>query len=129
MPFSAIAGRDLNGDALVTDYVPGTTRAIGTRDNPRMLDAVNAWRAVNGLRPIATSQIDTNRYQAFDMRASKSFSLGGSRRLELIGQVFNVFGTDNLEAAWNTNALSDSFGRILQALNRQQAELAVRFGF
>jgi hypothetical protein len=43
--------------------------------------------------------------------------------------VFNLFGTDNLEAAWNTNALSDSFGRILQAFNRQQAELAVRVGF
>ena len=129
MPFSAIAGRDLNGDALVTDYVPGTTRAIGTRDNERMLEAVNAWRAVNGLRPIAASQIDTNKYQAFDMRASKSFSLGGNRKLELIGQVFNLFGTDNLEAAWNTNALSDSFGRILQAFNRQQAELAVRVGF
>ena len=129
MPFSAIAGRDLNGDALVTDYVPGTTRAIGTRDNERMLEAVNAWRAVNGLRPLAASQIDTNKYQAFDMRASKSFSLGGNRKLELIGQVFNLFGTDNLEAAWNTNALSDSFGRILQAFNRQQAELAVRVGF
>ena len=63
------------------------------------------------------------------MRASKSFSLGGNRKLELIGQVFNLFGTDNLEATWNTNALSDSFGRILQAFNRQQAELAVRVGF
>jgi hypothetical protein len=129
MPFSAIAGRDLNGDALVTDYVPGTTRAMGTRDNARMLEAVNVWRAVNGLQPIAASQIDTNRYNAFDVRASKSFSLGGNRRLELIGQVFNLFGTDNLEAAWNTNALSDSFGRILQAFNRQQAELAVRLAF
>jgi hypothetical protein len=129
MPFSAIAGRDLNGDALVTDYVPGTTRSMGTRDNPRMLEAVNVWRAANGLAPIIASQIDTNTYQAFDMRASKSFSLGGNRKLELIGQVFNLFGTDNLEAAWNTNALSDSFGRILQAFNRQQAELAVRVGF
>jgi hypothetical protein len=72
MPFSAIAGRDLNGDALVTDYVPGTTRAMGTRDNARMLEAVNAWRAVNGLRPIAASQIDANRYQGFDSGPSAS---------------------------------------------------------
>lgn len=129
MPFSAIAGRDLNGDALVTDYVPGTTRAVGTRDNARMLEAVNAWRAVNALGPIPGSQIDTNRYNGFDMRISKSFPLGGVRKLELIGQVFNVFGSDNLEAAWSTNALSDSFGRILQAFNRQQAELAVRIAF
>ena len=63
-------------------------------------------------------------------RASKSFSLGGNRKLELIGQVFNVFGTDNLEpVAWVTNALSNAFGRINLASNRQQAELAVRFAF
>jgi len=29
--FTDIAGRDLNGDAVVTDYVPGTTRAMGTQ--------------------------------------------------------------------------------------------------
>jgi len=129
MPFSAIAGRDLNGDAVVTDYVPGTTRAMGTRDNARMMEAVNSWRAANGLRPVPASQIDTNRYNGLDMRASKAFPLGGNRRFELIGQVFNVFGSDNLEAAWNTNALSDSFGRILSATNRQQAEVAVRIAF
>ena len=63
------------------------------------------------------------------MRVSKAFTLGGNRRVELIAQVFNVFGTDNLQAAWTTNALSNSFGRILNAFNRQQAELAVRFAF
>jgi hypothetical protein len=129
MPFSAIAGRDLNGDALVTDYVPGTTRAMGTRDDARMLDAVNTWRAVNGLGAIAGAQIDENKYNSVDMRASKAFPLGGNRRVELIAQVFNVFGSDNLQAAWTTNALSNSFGRVLQAFNRQQAELAVRFAF
>ena len=130
LPFSAITGTDLNGDAFVTDYVPGTTRSMGARDNARMLEAVNAWRAVNRLGPIAASQIDTNEYNSFDMRVSKSFALGGNRRVELIGQVFNVFGTDNLEpVAWVTNALSNSFGRIGLASNRQQAELAVRYAF
>ena len=38
-----------------------------------------------------------------------------------------MFGTDDLLAAWGTNALSNAFGRILQASPRQQAELAVRF--
>jgi hypothetical protein len=130
LPFSAIAGTDLNGDAFVTDYVPGTTRAMGTRNNARMLEAVNAWRAVNRLRSIPASQIDTNKYNSFDIRVSKSFPLRGNQRVELIGQVFNVFGTDNLEpVAWVTNALSDGFGRIGLASNRQQAELAVRLGF
>jgi hypothetical protein len=58
--------------------------------------------------------------------------VGSGRRVELIGQLFNVFGTDNLGGigtSYVTNALSDSFGKVLTALPRQQAELAVRFVF
>jgi hypothetical protein len=133
MPFSAVAGRDLNGDANVTDFVPGTRRAQGNRELD--LGLVNAWRASNGLAAIPASQIDTNEYNAVDMRVSKSFGIGARKRLEVILQVFNVLGTDNLLAsgggsgAWVTNALSDSFGRILTAFPRQQAELGVRFVF
>ncbi len=55
-----------------------------------------------------------------------------TRDIKLIAQIFNVLGTDNLlppasTAGWVENALSDSFGRVLTALPRQQAELAVRF--
>ncbi|MBI2186976.1 MAG: TonB-dependent receptor [Acidobacteria bacterium] len=127
MPFSATAGVDLNGDGVNTDYVPGTTRNLGNRDNGRMLQAVNQWRASRGLGAIPESQIDANDYKAIDLRVSKAFTLGGMRRLELIGQVFNLFGRDNLAAAWVTNALSNQFGRIRQAFNRQQGEVAVRF--
>jgi len=137
MPFSARAGRDLNNDgAAGTDYVPGTTRNQGHRDDDdAFLAAVNAWRVQNGRRPIDASQINTNEYNRFDIRASKMVSLG-TRRLEFIAQVFNLFGTDNLGVGLNAqgspyqeNALSDSFGRILQVQPRQQAELAVRFTF
>ena len=61
---------------------------------------------------------------------TRAFALKGDRqKIEIIGQAFNVFGTDNLAPTWQTNALSDSFGRIQQALNRQQAELAIRVGW
>jgi hypothetical protein len=98
------------------------------------LDAVNAWRALNGLRPISAGQIDSNRYNSLDIRASRAFRMPGNRKLELIAQVFNVLGTDNLIASggvgsYVTNALSNSFGRILTASNRQQAELAVRYAW
>ena len=142
MPFSAVAGKDLNGDGLVTDYVPGTTRAMGNRDNTAMLAAVNAYRATlpagacgtpgQLCGPISASQIDSNRYNDVDVRVSKAFSLGGhNRKIELIAQVFNIFGTNNLLAstdagAWVTNVTSNSFGRILQANPRQQAELGAR---
>jgi hypothetical protein len=140
MPFSAIAGRDLNGDGQVTDYVAGTTRAMSQTNLTGMLAALNVWRAANGRAAIPESQIDSNRYNSFDLRVSKAFPIGGRRRLEVIGQVFNIFGVDNLlasggaggtgvAASWTQNALSDSYGRILQASNRQQAEVAVRFVF
>jgi hypothetical protein len=132
MPFSARAGVDLNADgAAGTDYVPGTTRNQGNRgDSETFLAAVNAWRAQNGRAPIPASQLDTNEYNRFDVRASKAVQMG-VRRLEFIAQVFNLFGRDNLGIAgtWQENALSNSFGRILQVQPRQQAELAVRFTF
>jgi hypothetical protein len=132
MPFSARAGRDLNNDgAAATDYVPGTTRNMGNRQTGEMLTAVNAWRAANGRAPIAEDQLDTNAHNRLDVRASKAVALGG-RRVEFIAQVFNLLGRDNLgliEAGWQENALSDSFGQILTVQPRQQAEVAVRFTF
>jgi carboxypeptidase family protein len=133
MPFSARAGRDLNGDGNSgTDYVPGTTRNMGNRENARMLELVNAWRAQNGRTPISSDQLDTNEYHRFDVRASKAIGVGGGRQVEFIAQVFNLFGKDNLggiDLGWTQNALSNSFGRISSALPRQEAELAVRFRF
>lgn len=69
-------------------------------------------------------------FNRYDARAIKPIPLGGTRRLELMAQVFNLFGSDNKGGtgqAWVENALSDSFGRLLGVLPRQQAELGVRF--
>jgi hypothetical protein len=96
---------------------------------------VNAWRASNGLGPIPAGQIDSNRYNSVDVRVSKAVSLGAQgKKLELVAQVLNVFGSDNLLAsggagAWVENALSDAFGRVLTAFNRQQAEIGVRYAW
>jgi hypothetical protein len=129
LPFSAQAGSDLNADGANTDYVPGTTKNLGNRDSARVAELVNAWRAANGRAPLSADQFDGNQYSRLDLRASKSVTLGGTRKIELIGQVFNVLGADILGgpgSGWVINALSDSFGRLLTAQPRQQAELAVR---
>ena len=60
---------------------------------------------------------------------SKSISLRGTQKIEVIGQVFNIFGRDNLQPVWVTNALSNQFGSIRQAFNRQQGEVPVRFAW
>ena len=136
MPFSAKAGRDLNGDGFASgrdgDYVPGTTRNQGNRDLD--LSLVNDWRALNGLGPISQDQIDSSRMLNLDFRVSKQIPTGRDTAIELIAQVFNVFGTLNLGARFfvppNTeSSLSPSFGSILTAQPGRQAELAVRFIF
>jgi len=130
MPFSAIAGQDLNGDANITDYVPGTTRnQLNRGRQSAALAAVNAYRATRNLAAIPESQINTNEFYGVDLRASKSIRLTASQRVELVAQVFNLLNRTNLTAAWTTNALSPAFGSITSAANKRQAELAVRFVF
>ena len=135
-PFSALAGVDLNADgSATTDFVPGTYRGEGGRNTAALLAAVNAFRASRtpALAPIPASQIDVLKYNRTDVRVSKAFSMGGSRRVEVIGQVFNIFGVDNLGgiggggSPYQTNALSAQFGQILTAQPRQQGEIAVRY--
>jgi len=129
--FSARAGKDLNGDGATSDYVPGTTKGEGNRDNASMMVAVNAYRALNGLGPI-TLVNNNNNYNRVDVRASKAISLSSNRRLELIAQVFNLFGRNNLGgigSSFVTNALSNTFGQLTTAQPRQQMELAARFVF
>jgi hypothetical protein len=130
-PFTPSAGIDLNNDgAAGSDYVPGTSRNQWNRgDNAGLLAAVNAWRAQNGRTPIPESQLDTNGYNRFDLRASKTVGLG-MRRVEFIAQVFNLFGTDNLGGigtSQTTNALASTFGQIPNAQPRQQGEIAIRY--
>ena len=129
-PFSARAGVDLNGDGANTDYVPGTHKGQGNRDLD--IGLVNAWRASRGSGPVNPAQISKNDYNRVDARVSKAFTLSGRRRIEAIGQIFNLFGRDNLGgigSSFQSNALSDSFGQLLTAQNRQQAEIALRITF
>ena len=80
LPWSALAGRDLNGDTFNTDLVPGTVRNSGSRD--LNLAAVNVYRAANGLAAVSDSQIDSSALSIADMRVSKSIKLQGTMKLD-----------------------------------------------
>ncbi len=128
VPWSATAGRDVNGDGFNTDLVPGTTRNAGGRNLD--LGAVNTWRAANGLGAIDASQIESSRINLVDMRVSKSIRLPGRSRIELLAQAFNLFNTKNLQAQFGggrvANSQSPSFGRILTARPSRQLEVAAK---
>ncbi|HET7618963.1 MAG TPA: hypothetical protein VFK20_10670 [Vicinamibacterales bacterium] len=128
LPWSATAGRDLNGDDFTSDLVPGTTRNSGSRD--LNLGAVNAYRALNGLPPVSEGDIASSRINIVDLRVSKSIPLPGGRKIDLMAQAFNLFNTENLQAQFGSgrvgNALSPTFGSIQSARPATQVELAVR---
>ena len=92
---------------------------------------MNAWRAslASPLAPFGATQIDSSRFTSFDFLVSRSFFVHEQRRIELRGQVFNLFGTTNLTGGATTSGASVNFGKVLGAANLQQAELAVRFVF
>jgi hypothetical protein len=124
-----------------TNGIPGVTKNVHSRGP--LLASVNAWRASfnaakaivanpNPYPAIAASQIQSTKYNQLDARIMKEFSFGDRYKLQAIGQLFNVFGTDNFGGpgiSQVSNALSATFGEIPAALPRQQGELAVRFTF
>ncbi|HWZ33547.1 MAG TPA: carboxypeptidase regulatory-like domain-containing protein [Bryobacteraceae bacterium] len=115
----------------VTQLVPGLTRNLGNRDNGQVLAAVNAYRAslATPLAPLSSSVFDSSRFNSFDLKLSRAFFVREQRKLEVVGQAFNLFGVTNLNGGTTGSAVSANFGKILAASNLQQAELAARFVF
>ena len=135
LAYSALSGVDFTGDGTV-DFVPGTTRNQAGRDSKgtaAVLQKVNEWRAVRNLAPIPASQLQSSNFNRFDLRLSRSVPLSAGRSLELVAQVFNVFGRDNLVGGTGgtfiNNALSNAFGKYSVAAPRQEAEVGVSFKF
>jgi outer membrane receptor protein involved in Fe transport len=128
LPFSAFSTATIDG---VTQYIPGLTRGMGNRDNAAVLAAVNAYRAslATPLPALPSGQIDSSRFSSFDIVISRPIVVRDKFRIEAKGQTFNLFGTTNLTGGTTTSASSANFGKILNASNLQQAELALRFAF
>jgi hypothetical protein len=115
-PYNAYSGVfDADG---TSQYVPGTSRNQGNRGLNLSLIGVPA------------SQIQSSKYNDFDLRVSKTVFTREQKSLEVIGQAFNLFGHLNLLAANQvTNATSKTFGEITNASNAQEGELAAIFRF
>jgi hypothetical protein len=135
LPYSALSGVDFTGDGTI-DFVPGTSRNQAGRDSKNtayVLQKVNEWRAVRNLAPIPASQLQSSDFNRFDFRVSRSFTIGGARSVDLVAQVFNLFGRDNLVGGTGgtfvNNALSNAFGKYGVAGPRQEAEVGISFKF
>ncbi len=140
LPFSAISATT-NADSTA-QYVPGTTRDQGNRGIS--FDAINAYRVLyvktynqahplpqQQLAPLPTvsgSSIQSTKYQDFDIRISKYFFEHDTRKLEIVGQAFNLFGNTNYTSII-TNGYVGTFGTASAAGTAQIGELAARYTF
>jgi outer membrane receptor protein involved in Fe transport len=124
LPFEVTAGRDLNGDGVATDRVPGITYEQGCRAG-NALSLVNTYRASTNLAPV--SSIACPSYLDIDLQASKSFDVRAGR-LTLMFQVFNLFNRANYGLPVG-NALSPLFGQATTVTPARQGEVALRFAF
>ena len=100
-PYNQVAGSDTTGDGNTAN-----NRSPGT--------------AYNSLRG--------DGYFSLDLRLSRTFGLGGARRLQLIVEAFNITNAVNFNS-YNGNEQSALFKQATQALNPFQAQLGVRFDF
>lgn len=123
-PFS-VTSTTRNADGTA-QYVVGTSRNQGRRGLD--FSAVNAYRTLLGLPVVSAADVANERVNEFDLRASRGFSLGEARQLEVIGQIFNLLGTYNYTGV-TTNLRSRAWGQPTNAGPLQQAELAIKFSF
>jgi hypothetical protein len=135
LPYDASSGVDFTGDGVI-DNVPVVTTNMAGRDSAgtaKLLELVNAWRAVRNRAPIPASQLQSSRYNRADVRVSRSFGLTSTKSVEISLQVLNLFGTDNhiggTGGTFINSALSDQFGTYTVTSPRQEAEIGARFKF
>jgi hypothetical protein len=93
----------------------------------------NGDRDINE-RPIENGQMIApfsargDNYFSLDLRTSRSFRLGGERRLEILWEMFNLTNTKNL-GGYDGNMRSSFFGQPRFALPPFQGQFGVRFDF
>ena len=126
-PFSAyLGGLDLNGDGTWDDLLPGTkvnqfNRALGKKDLRRLADEFNNTYA-HGQDPhdpqgdlIASISLPSkfefgDSFLTQDLRLSRDFKLHDRWRMNLIGEVFNLFNIPNLSGR-SGDLFAAGFGR------------------
>lgn len=126
LPYTITAGRDLNQDLTNNDRPAGVARNSG--GVAPEVDAINTWRAANGLQPITAGDLNGANSFNWDMRLSRGFQLGGDVRLEALVEVFNVTNRANY-LRFVTNARLATLGQPTLAGDPRQVQLGFRLTF
>ena len=129
-PFGVSAGFDIDGDGQTQNDRPeGLPITVGREDVDDSLRIINAVRAARNLAPITADHLKLDPFIALDLRATKEFSLGTGRRIELFLEGYNVLNRVNYAGGGNGSIISPALLVRNAARDPRQVQLGARFTF
>ena len=99
----------------------GLPITVGREDVEESLNIINALRATRNLAPITSDQLKLEPFIALDLRATKDFSVGHGRRIEVFLEGYNILNRVNYAGGGNGSIISPAL------LIRNAARIRGRF--
>ena len=128
-PLAVTAGTDLDGDLNTQNDRPvGLPITVGRGDVDEQLAIINAYRATRNQAPVDPELLEPDPIINFDVRLTKAFSLGGSRRIEAFLEAYNATNYTTLTGGSSNMSLSTFLVRT-GARDARQLQWGARFSF
>lgn len=129
-PFTVQTGTDLDGDGQTqSDRPVGLPITVGMGDIASQLAIINAFRASRNLAPIPASMLDLDAYLSVDARLTRQIRLGGTHRIDLFIEGYNLTNHVNFNPNVNANMNSAAFLSRTSASDPRQIQWGFRYAF
>ena len=128
-PLAVNAGIDLDGDLNTQNDRPeGLPPTVGRGDVDGQLAMINAFRATRNQPAVDESLLDPDQIITFDVRLTKRFTLGGTKRLEAFLEAYNASNYVTLTGGTG-NMSAPAFLQRTGARDARQIQWGARFSF
>ncbi|MGD9903556.1 MAG: TonB-dependent receptor [Vicinamibacterales bacterium] len=128
-PLGVTAGIDLDGDLNTQNDRPaGLSPTVGRGDVDGQLAIINAFRASRNQAPISRDLLKPNPIITTDLRLTKRFGLGSSRRFEVFLEAYNATNYTTLTGGTG-NMSAPAFLQRTGARDARQVQWGGRFTF
>lgn len=129
-PFNVSAGFDIDGDGQTQNDRPaGLPITVGRESVDESLQIINALRATRNLVPITADQLKLDPFIALDLRATKEFSVGTGRQIEVFLEGYNLLNRVNYAGGGNGSIISPALLIRNAARDPRQVQLGARVTF
>ena len=124
------AGFDIDGDGQTQNDRPiGLPITVGREKVEESLQIINALRATRNLAPITADLLKLHPFISLDLRATKEFSLGAGRQIEMFLESYNVLNRVNYAGGGNGSIISPALLIRNAARDARQVQLGARVTF